>query len=83
MSQGPAEKIRDLRLRRSLTGSTAIPRLRCKTNPKQIQAEQEVDFEEEVAKFKKDIHKDIQNLKKARVPRTTGDQGHIRPRSQT
>ena len=40
-----------------------LPRLRCKTNPKQIKAEQEVDFEEEVAKYKRDIAKDIQNLK--------------------
>ena len=59
-----AEKIRDLRLRRSLTGKTTTPRLRCKTNPKQLQAEQEVDFEEEVAKYKRDIDKDIQTLKK-------------------
>ena len=41
-----------------------MPRLRCKTNPKQLQAEQEVDFEEEVAKYKRDIDKDIQTLKK-------------------
>ena len=56
-------KIRDLRIRRNLTGKTSLPRLRCKTNPKQIKAEQEVDFEEEVAKYKRDIAKDIQNLK--------------------
>ena len=40
-----------------------MPRLRCKTNPKQLHAEQEVDFEEEVAKYKRDIDKDIQALK--------------------
>ena len=58
-----AEKIRDLRLRKTLTGSTARPRLVCKTNPKQVQAAQEVDFEEEIANYKKDIEKDIRNLK--------------------
>ena len=57
-----AEKIRDLRLRRSLTGKTSLPRLTKKTNPKQIEAEQ-VDFEEEVAKFKQDIASDIQHLR--------------------
>ena len=56
-----AEKIRDLRIRRNLTGKTSLPRLRCKTSPKQIEAEQ-VDFEEEVARFKRDIAKDIQHL---------------------
>ena len=57
-----AEKIRDLRRRRSLTGKTSLPRLSRKTNPKQIEAEQ-VDFEEEVARYKRDIAKDIQQLK--------------------
>ena len=57
-----AEKIRDLRLRRSLTGKTSLPRLTKKTNPKQLEAEQ-VDFEEEVAKYKSDIAADIQQLK--------------------
>ena len=57
-----AEKIRDLRLRRSLTGKTSLPRLTKKTNPKQIEAEQ-VDFEEEVAKFKQNIASDIQQLR--------------------
>ena len=57
-----AAKIRDLRLRRSLTGKTSLPRLSKKTNPEQIEAEQ-VDFEEEVARFKSDIAKDIQQLK--------------------
>ena len=59
-----AEKIRDLRLRRNITGSTAIPRLRHKTHPMQIGAAQEVDFEEEVAKYKQEIRRDIQQLKK-------------------
>ena len=57
-----AEKIRDLRLRKSLTGKTSLPRLHRKTNPKQIEAEQ-VDFEEEAARYKSDIAKDIQQLK--------------------
>ena len=38
--------------------------MRCKTNPKQLQAEQEVDFEEEVAKYKRDINEDIQSFKR-------------------
>ena len=57
-----AEKIRDLRLRRNLTGKTSLPRLTKKTNPKQLEAEQ-VDFEEEVARYKRDIAADIQQLK--------------------
>ena len=57
-----AAKIRDLRLRKALTGKTSLPRLTKKTSPKQLEAEQ-VDFEEEVAKYKKDIAKDIQMLK--------------------
>ena len=57
-----ADKIRDLRLRRNLTGKTKLPRLICKTSPKQVEAEQ-VDFEEEVARYKRDIAKDIQDLK--------------------
>ena len=57
-----AAKIRDLRLRKALTGKTSLPRLTKKTNPKQVEAEQ-VDFEEEVARYKRDIAKDIQLLK--------------------
>ena len=57
-----AEKIRDLRLRKALTGKTSLPRLTRKTSPKQVEAEQ-VDFEEEVARYKRDIAKDIQTLK--------------------
>ena len=57
-----AAKIRDLRLRRALTGKTSLPRLTRKTSPKQVEAEQ-VDFEEEVARYKRDIEKDIQMLK--------------------
>ena len=44
------------------TLTTTLPRLICKTSPKQIEAEH-VDFEEEVAKYKRDIAKDIQHLK--------------------
>ena len=40
-----------------------MPRLVCKTNPKQVQAAQEVDFEEEIANYKRDIEKDIRSLK--------------------
>ena len=58
-----AEKIRDLRLRKEQTGTTVLPRLMCKTHPRQIQAAQEVDFEEEVARYKNDIKKDIRHLK--------------------
>ena len=58
-----AAKIRDLRLRKALTGKTSLPRLTKKTSPKQVEAEQ-VDFEEEVARYKSDIAKDIQMLKK-------------------
>ena len=58
-----AAKIRDLRLRKALTGKTSLPRLTRKTSPKQVEAEQ-VDFEEEVARYKNDIAKDIQILKK-------------------
>ena len=57
-----ALKIRDMRLRKALTGKTSLPRLNRKTNPKQIEAEQ-VDFEEEVARYKRGIAKDIQQLK--------------------
>ena len=49
-----AEKIRDLRFRRNITGSTAMPRPRHKTHPMQIGAAQEVAFEEEVAKYKQE-----------------------------
>ena len=40
-----------------------MPRLVCKTNPKQVQAAQEVDFEEEIANYKRDIEKEIRILK--------------------
>ena len=59
-----ASKIRDLRLRRNLTGSTSMPGLRQKTDPKAIGNSGEVDFEEEVAKYKSDIQKDIEAYKK-------------------
>ena len=49
-----------------------MPRLRCKTNPKQLQAEQEVDFEEEVAKYKRDIDKDIQPSKNKNIVNHNG-----------
>ena len=39
-----------------------MPRLRSKTSPKQVEAEQ-VGFEEEVARYKRDIARDIQQLK--------------------
>ena len=50
-----ATKIRDLRLRRNLTGKTSMPRLRQKTHPMAVGASEAVDFEEEVAKYKQDI----------------------------
>ena len=40
-----ASKIRDLRLRRTLTGTTSMPRLRQKAHPIAIGASKEVDFE--------------------------------------
>ena len=64
-----AEKIRDLRLRRNITGSIAMPRLRTKTHPMHVQAVQEVDFEEEVTRYKQDIQKDIK-ISKTSIPRT-------------
>ena len=57
-------KIRDLRLRRNLTGTTVMPRLRQKTRPEHIGTSDEVDFEEEVRKYKQDIKKDIEQYKK-------------------
>ena len=41
-----------------------MPRLRQKTRPMQIGASEGVDSEEEVAKYKKDIQKDIENYNK-------------------
>ena len=54
-----AEKIRDLRLRRSLTGTMGIQRLTKKTNPKEVQHIEEIDFEAPVAAYKDDIKHDI------------------------
>ena len=59
-----ALKIRDLRLRKNLTGSTAMPRLRQKTRTEQIGSSVQVDFEEEVRKYKQEITKDIEQYKK-------------------
>ena len=59
-----AAKIRDLRLRKNLTGSTANPRLRQKTRPEQNGLSAQVDFEEEVRKYKQDIKEDIEQYKK-------------------
>ena len=59
-----ASKIRDLRLRRNLTGTTTMPRLRQKTHPMAIGASKEVDFEQEVARYKHDIQRDIEKYKK-------------------
>ena len=41
-----------------------MPRLRQKTDPKEMGNSTEVDFEEEVAKYKRDIQKDIEAYKK-------------------
>ena len=41
-----------------------MPRLYQKTHPKQIGVNEEVDFEEEVAKYQRDINKDIQSLRR-------------------
>ena len=59
-----ATKIRDLRLRKSLTGTAVMPRLRQNTHPKNIGTSVEVDFEEELRKYKQDIKKDIEQYKK-------------------
>ena len=59
-----ASKIRDLRLRKNLTGTTANPRLCKKTNIKNIATSTQVDFEEEVKKYKQDIEEDIEQYKK-------------------
>ena len=58
-----ASKIRDLRLRRNLTGTTTNPRLRSKTNIKEVEKQAQVDFEEEIKKYKEDIEEDIQKYK--------------------
>ena len=58
-----AIKIRDLRLRRNLTGSTANPRLLKKTNINNVVSSEQVDFEEEIRKYKEDIEEDIQQYK--------------------
>ena len=57
-----AEKIRDLRLRRNITGKTSMPRLYQKTHPKQIGGNEEVD--EAVAAYKESIKRDIDTYKK-------------------
>ena len=59
-----AKKIRDLRLRRHITGTTSMPRLRQKTHPMQIRVSEEIDFEEAVAEYEQDIQKDIDKYKK-------------------
>ena len=46
-----AIKIRDMRLRRALTGSTAMPRLTRKTHPKSVDVAEEADVEEEIAAY--------------------------------
>ena len=48
-----AEKIKDLRLRRSLTGNMGIQNLTKKTNPKGVQHLEEIDFETAIAIYKK------------------------------
>ena len=58
-----AEKIRDLRFRRSLTGTMDIQRLTRKTNPKDVQHLEEIDFETAVATYKHDIEQDIRAYK--------------------
>ena len=58
-----AIKIRDLRLRRNLTGSTANPRLCRKTNISHVVTREQVDFENEIRKYKEDIAEDIQHYK--------------------
>ena len=57
------EKIRDLRLRKDITGKTSIPRLTRKTCPKQLEQNEEIDFEIAVALYKEDIKQDIANYK--------------------
>ena len=59
-----ANKIRDLRLRRNITGTTSMPRLRQKTHPMQIRVSEDIDFEEAVAEYKQDTRKDIDKYKK-------------------
>ena len=58
-----AIKIRDLRLRRNLTGSTTNPRLCKKTNISNVVSSEQVDFENEIRKYKEDIEEDIQQYK--------------------
>ena len=58
-----AIKIRDLRLRKNLTGSTANPRLCKKTNIKNVAASAQVDFEEEIKRYKQEIEEDIKQYK--------------------
>ena len=58
-----AIKIRDLRLRRNLTGTTAKPRLCRKTNISNVVTSEQVDFENEIRKYKEDIAEDIQHYK--------------------
>ena len=50
-----ALKIRDIRLRKALTGSTKMPRICKKTNPKALGAEEEADSEEELNACKEGI----------------------------
>ena len=58
-----ASKIRDLRLRKNLTGTTINPRLCRKTNIKDVEKKAQVDFEEEIKRYKEDIEEDIQQYK--------------------
>ena len=48
-----ATKVRDIGPRRAFTGSTKMPRLTQKTNPKASGAEEEADCEEELKAYKK------------------------------
>ena len=56
-------KIRDLRLRKDLTGTTNLPRLMKKTNPKEIEYQDKVDFESEVHAYKEGIQADMEAYK--------------------
>ena len=58
-----AKKIRDLRLRRNIIGTTSMPRLRQETHPMRIRVSEEIDFEVAVAEYKQDIRQDIDKYK--------------------
>ena len=57
------EKIRDFRLRRNIIGKTSLPRFTQKTNPRQIGASEEIDFEIAVATYKEDIKSQLQGAR--------------------